>query len=200
MTTAEKLVKIAENVQKVFEAGQKSEYDRFWDAMQNNGNAFDTSYMFCGYYWNDATYNPKYPIVSSSCSQMYRFSMISDVKVGLDFSACTGTYLFTNMATLKRIPKIIVNPNITYTGWFASSPNIEEISFEGTIGKSIDIHWSTKLSFESLASIVGALSKTVTGQTITLPTTARQTYDNATISGAWDNRVSQYTNWTFAYA
>lgn len=200
MTTAEKLVKIAENEQKVYEAGQKSEHDRFWDSLQNDGKSMDTSYMFCGYYWNDAIYNPKYPIVSSSCSQMYRFSMISDVKVVLDFSACTGTYLFTNMANLKRIPKIIVNPNIAYTGWFSSSPNIEEIRFEGFIGKSLDIHWSTKLSMPSLASIVGALSKTVTGQTLTLPTTAESTYDNATFEGRWKELVASKPNWTFAYA
>lgn len=77
---------------------------------------------------------------------------------------------------------------------------LEEIRFEGVIGKSLDIHWSTKLSMMSLSSIVGCLSKTVSGQTITLPTTARATYDNATISGSWDNLVKQYTNWTFAYA
>lgn len=168
MTTAEKLVKIAKNEQKVYEAGQKSEQDRFWDALQNDGKSMDTSYMFCGYYWNDAIYNPKHTIVSSSCSQMYRFSMISDVKVVLDFSACTGTYLFTNMPNLKRIPKIIVNPNITYTGWFSSSPNIEEIRFDGTIGKSLDIHWATKLSYDSVENIFGHLGDTASA-TLTLP-------------------------------
>ena len=42
MSIAEKLTAIAENVPKVYEAGQKSEYDRFWDAYQNNGKLWTT--------------------------------------------------------------------------------------------------------------------------------------------------------------
>lgn len=83
---------------------------------------------------------------------------------------------------------------------FKSCEALVEIRFGGIIGSNVNFQWSKSLSMLSLASIVGALSKTVTGKTITLPSTARATYDNATISGAWDNLVKQYTNWTFAYA
>ena len=62
MSIAEKLVKIAENEQAVFEAGVKSEYDRFWDIVQSKSierNEF--MYMFA--YWAWEYGDPKEPIV-----------------------------------------------------------------------------------------------------------------------------------------
>ena len=180
--------------------GMQQHYDRFWDVLQNKGKAFDTSYMFSGYYWNDNVYNPKYDIKSTNCTQMFRFSMISDVKVVLDFSNTTGTYVLTNMPKLVRVPKIIVNPNINFLGWFTSLPALEEIRFEGIIGKDLDIHWSTKLSAESYESILDCLSTTSSGQTLTLPTTAEATYDAKHGSGAWAERVKGLTNWEIKYS
>ena len=67
---------IAENEQKVYEAGAKSEYDRFWDSYQNNGKAmpFGES-AFYGEWWNDVTFFPKYDIIpgeGNSNSYFYR--------------------------------------------------------------------------------------------------------------------------------
>lgn len=180
--------------------GMQTEYDKFWDAYQGLGEVIAATSMFSGSRWNDTCYNPKIAIKASSFSGMYQNSQISDTKVPLDFTYGSGTDVFRNASKLRNIEKIIVDSDNAFSNWFYNCTALEEIRFEGTIGNSLDIHWSTKLSFESLVSIVSALSKTVTGQTITLPTTARQTYDNATISGAWDNLVKQYTNWTFAYA
>lgn len=185
--------------------GMQTEYDRFWDAYQQEGAVlYSANYMFASPLWVDGIYKPKYPIIPQRATAMYRYTGITDVIVDLDFTQSVApgstSSVFANTSALKRIPKIKVLENMKYDSWFTSNTSLEEIRFEGIIGNSLDIHWSTKLSMESLASIVNALSKTASGQSITLPTTARQTYDNATISGAWDNLVSQYTNWTFAYA
>ena len=49
-----------------FEAGKaegaKSEYDRFWDGYQENGNKISYRFAFYGSSWNDTTFHPKYPI------------------------------------------------------------------------------------------------------------------------------------------
>lgn len=180
--------------------GMQTEYDRFWDAYQNNGEAMDYSYSFAGINWDDDCYNPKYPIKCTNCTNMLRNAIITDTKVPIDISNGSGTYVLANCRNLVRIPKIIVDANVIFTGWLTSCTALEEIRFEGTIGKSLDLHFSTKLSMMSLASIVGALSDTVTGQTITLPTTAQSTYDSATISGRWKELVASKPNWTFAYA
>lgn len=86
MSIADKLALIAENEQKVFEAGyekgkneggggdataayeqgvadgKQSEYDAFWDAYQDNGNRTDYQNCFSGRGWTDETYKPKYDI------------------------------------------------------------------------------------------------------------------------------------------
>ena len=53
MTIAEKLVIITEKIKAVYNSGQKNEYNRFWDAYQNNGNICVGLSMFSGYNWND---------------------------------------------------------------------------------------------------------------------------------------------------
>ena len=84
---------------------------------------------------------------------------------------------------------------------FKSCSSLVEIRFSGKIGNNMNISWSKGLSMMSLSSIVGALSTSVSGKTITLPNTARATYDNATISGAWDAFIEPYrAYWSFAYA
>lgn len=234
MSIAEKLITVAENVPKVYKAGQRSEYDRFWDDFQKEGSRNAYQYAFSN--WNGEYIKPKYKIAPTSggmqqmfCSNTklkkieakyfdfsnlpaatyasadlyYTFQFCSNLEeiedVGISVNFFTGT--FHDCKKLHTIAKLRVNENTQFnTNPFYSCFALEEIRFEGVIGKSLDIHWSTKLSMMSLSSIVGCLSKTVSGQTITLPTTARATYDNATISGSWDNLVKQYTNWTFAYA
>lgn len=67
MTVAEKLTAIAANEQKVFDAGQKAEYDRFWDSFQNNGNRKSYAYGFVG--WPLACFAPKYDIIPTGPAQ-----------------------------------------------------------------------------------------------------------------------------------
>ena len=109
---------------------------------------------------------------------------------------------FMSCRNLETIKGLNVNENTICNNAFNLCDKLVNLSFAdgSVIGKSLDLHWSKNLSFMSLDSVLGALSKTVTGQTITFPTTARETYDNATIGGRWDERVTEYPNWTFAYA
>ena len=235
MSIADKLIRAKEDYDAVYEAGERAEYDRFWDEFQQNGNRTDYNAAFRSVGWTADNFKPKYDIIPvGNTNSMFVASginadlveLLEKQGVVLDFSKATmlgsgfqnskftrigkidcssftatgTTALFSGCTALKVIDKIIINESIALASWFNSCSALEEIRIEGTIGKSLDLHYSKKLSMMSLSSIVGALSKTVTGQTLTLPTTARQTYDNATISGAWDNLVSQYPNWTFAYA
>lgn len=96
MTIAEKLATIAMNLNIVHDVGRQSEYDRFWDSFQDNGNRNDYYRAFGGIGWNDNTYNPKYAIVPKSswdCSGMFMKSRITDIykndTIDIDFSKCT---------------------------------------------------------------------------------------------------------------
>lgn len=66
MSMAEKLTTIAENEQKVYEAGQKSEYDRFWDEHQKNGKRTIYAGAFAG--WKGENFKPKYKITPSGAT------------------------------------------------------------------------------------------------------------------------------------
>ena len=63
MNIAEKLVTIAENQEKVFEAGKQSEHDKFWDVFQINGTrtAYQSALTGSGFSFDN--FYPKYDIV-----------------------------------------------------------------------------------------------------------------------------------------
>ena len=101
MSIAEKLTTIAENEQKVYDAGQKSEYDRFWDDFQQNGERtqYVAAFSAC---WTPETFKPKYPIRPTNAYFMFFnnhgdgiciedfVEFCAENNVVLDFSQCTN--------------------------------------------------------------------------------------------------------------
>lgn len=116
MNTADKLTTVAENEQKVYEAGQKAEYDRFWDTYQQNGNRENYCFAFAGRAWAALVHEIKYPIKivepktnSGYCQNMFAyfnwasgnetFSLydFTELSKKIDFSGCKGAAsLFQN--------------------------------------------------------------------------------------------------------
>lgn len=103
MSIAEKLATIAENQQRVYEAGKAAGggdayYDTFWDNTQNYGNRESHSYAFAGAGWNDNNFKPKYNMHVTNGQYMFRYTAIehlaeilSSQGVVIDFSAITNT-------------------------------------------------------------------------------------------------------------
>jgi hypothetical protein len=192
-----------------YEAGQKAEYDSFWDAVQNYGNRTNYNRGFCGLSWTDTNFKPKYDIRPSEPNAVYSmfgYAAITDLakileekKVVLDTSNASGlfqemfanskvtriptlnitkasgnagvTNMFANCNGLTTIEKIIISEN-TPTGYmFNGVSNLENVIFEGVIGNNIDFSTCSKLTHESLMSIINALkdfSGTTTTKTLTL--------------------------------
>ena len=73
MSIADKLTLIAQNEQKVFDAGKQAEYDAFWDAIQNYGNRKDYHFAFSGDMWTPETFKPKYLIQPTSAYNMFGY-------------------------------------------------------------------------------------------------------------------------------
>ena len=80
----EKLVHIAERMPEVYESGQKSEYDRFWDIFQDNGNRTHYSYGFGGRGWTEETFKPKYDITPTESPSLFYASGNFDLVKALD--------------------------------------------------------------------------------------------------------------------
>lgn len=108
MSIAEKLTTLAQNQQKVYDAGKQAEYDRFWDAYQQNGERTKYNYAFSEG-WNNDTFRPKYPIRATDASYMFDGCGVTDFDfvergVQLDLSAATTlTYMCRNAKGITRM-------------------------------------------------------------------------------------------------
>ena len=212
MTTSEKLIKIAENVQKNVEFGKSQAgggdddyYNVFWDEYQEKGKRVHWVSGFNNKQWNDVTYNPKYPFAEgiTYAASMFQNSQITDTKHPLNFvnlRANAGS-VFNSANKLKTIRTLTVAENTSMANWFQNCTALENIEIAGVIGQNLDIHWSVLLTAKSYHSIMTHLSKTAS-ITLTLPAeaTVRSVYDAKYGSVAWDAITAQYPNVTIMYS
>lgn len=119
------------------------------------------------------------------------------------------SYFISNAEKLISVDKVILKNDGSQTlgsNTFRNLKALEEIRFEGVIGKAgIDLQHSTKLSHDSIVSIVNALSTTTSGLSITLSKTAVNTAFATTTGGTdgstsaeWTALVATRANWTIS--
>lgn len=207
MNIAEKLTTIAENEQKVYDAGheegynegKQAQYKWFWDGMLNYGNP--ANYINRFRRWtNTEIYQPNHNIVHSlsapaSGTETFRESFFTDLKVDNIFSSVSHLNYFCQDCTyLVNARTFHVTATTTYYSPFGNCPKLEEIRFNGTIGKNgLSFKDSTKLSKDSIESVIEHLSSTTSGLTVTFSRTAvNKAFE--TSSGAADGSTS--TEWT----
>lgn len=116
-------------------------------------------------------------------------------------------YGFFNCPKLHTIEKVILKDDGSqgFTDYsFGQNPELVEIRFEGVIGKNgLNLQWSTKLSRQSIASIISCLSSTKTGLSITLSLAAvNKAYERSegandgSSSAEWSLALAAAPNWT----
>lgn len=191
MSIAEKLVTIAENQEKVYDAGKQDEWSAIWDGIQENGNRTDYSAAFRGKGWTDENFSPKYPMQPTSAERMFEGTGISDFTkdgIVLDFSKCTwGRWAFTQTKNTEiKLPTIdlsnlvassetfvnywgkelslITNEKFDFTSSFAGCKYLENLTINGVIHCSINLNDSSLLSAESIQGVIDCL-KDLTGAT-----------------------------------
>lgn len=227
MSIADKLTTIAENVPKVYDAGKKAAGGDFWEKFQQEGLREDYDYAFGGIGWNPNNFKPEYvPMRPNRAVGMFQkaSNLGIDISEIVDFSGCSaisntfnesgitkvGTinatintngnlnFVFLSARKLKTIEKIIVSGNTGYTQAFDNCASLEDVTFEGIIGADISFKSSPKLTAESIISVVEALSKSVSGKTVTFKQSAIDSADWSTTNYAsWDALKATKTNWTF---
>ncbi len=182
LSIADKLTTIAENEQRVYAAGQKSEYDRFWDLFQNYGKR---TYYYNAFAWQNKAvfgwateaYNPKYPIVcegaNAGASIFHYSTAIKDVKVPITIRNTSAKNAFYRCYALENIPSLTLEgvPDFDFT--FASCEALAHITIHGSIDVNISFAESPLLTNESVQSIIDHLAD-LTGkaaQTLTLHAT-----------------------------
>lgn len=201
------------------EQGKQSQYNEFWDAFQQKGNRTEYNYAFHTSQWNDETYNPRYALTPVNAFQMFYSCAATDLKVALDTSNCIAcSYMFCS-SKFRTLPVIDLRKNhktVIVQSMFYGASNLEsietvylhggdvgdsfermtslrEIRLEGELVSSVNLSYSSKLSYYSIKSFVAALSDTVTGKTLTFSPTA---VNNAFADEAWETLVATKPNWT----
>ncbi len=189
MSIARKLQTVAENMQKVYEAGantggggnydegyeigytegelagRENQYNAFWESYTQNGSRYNWNNAFFGYGWNDSTYNPMNDFNNVKyCNNMFSQSAITDIKVTVDLTNSTSaSSIFLSSTNLKTIPLLIVHKDLTFSNVFKGCANLENLTIQGLIGKNgFDVQDSTKLTNESLLSVLNALEDKTT--------------------------------------
>ena len=204
------------------EDGKQAEYDRFWDAYQQNGKLNNYSMAFAGNGWTDENFNPKYDLIVTNANSMFHSSNITGHEkiLSADFSKCTnfglafiysaieefGVIDFASASSLtqtfqfaeaRKIAKLIFyEKNVLSSPWTFSMDYLTEVTFEGTIASSISLQWSP-LNRESILSCFSVLSDTATGKTASFQKTA---VNAAFTTDEWNALVATKSNWTITLA
>ena len=159
--TAAELEAALKNEGAGYENGMKAEYDRFWDSFQANGIAANYNYRF-SMVWNDVTYRPKYPIKinsSGGAQQIFYYSGVTNTIV--DIVALTGVQFYCTFMyarSLVTIPRLVLTNTSYFNNAFRECFALENLNIEGVLGGAgFDVSDSTKLTHDSLMSIINAL-------------------------------------------
>lgn len=133
MTIAEKITRAKNDLDEVYDAGKKAQYDEFWDSMQNNGTRADYYYAFAGYAWTGKTFRPKYDFNRQGAryTDMFFYNLgmqgyslidiLNECGVVLDTS---GAYAVTGMFTFCYTTEI---PHLDLSGVDDANKNIGSI-------------------------------------------------------------------------
>lgn len=211
MSIAEKLTTIAENMQYVYDEGYAAHLKWFWDKMLNNGNAANYIQRFRRW-TNVAIYEPNHNITHStsapeSAQETFRDAFFTDLKVDnvfSDVSVLTNT--FYNCTKLVNARTLHVTEKTSYTSPFGLCSALEEVRFNGTIGKNgLSFSSCTKLSKDSHINTIEHLSATTSGLKVTFSKTAvnkafetSSGANDGSTSAEWTTLVATKSNWTIA--
>ena len=178
MSIAEKLTTIAENEQKVYDAGAKSEYDKFWDAYQNNGNR--KCYQASGFqYMTAEVFRPKYDIRPTSMTYMFYNNDFSgnlvindfvehckDCGIIFDTSKCNRWTNSLGLLKTRRLGVIdfssATNSSQFADVWYANNGYLqtidEVVSSENTAWNSTTFKSATGLINMNVTGVIGTNS------------------------------------------
>jgi hypothetical protein len=150
---------LAEKVDEVYEAGRKDEQTKFWEIFQASGNRTNYLRLCSNGEFNDENFNPIYPITPVNSQQMFGSSspnFVTDTKQPIVVRG-TFHYCFNN-SDVKKVRSIDLTNATSADALFYLARALEEITFVGSIPLNISVSYSTKLTHESLMSLINALA------------------------------------------
>jgi hypothetical protein len=151
----------------VFEAGKKSEYDAFWDAVIWGLNSVGFNACFAGAAWNNYTFKPDQSLyMSGSCAYAFYVNQATSDLVDV-FESIGKQITITNVsnannmfqfARFLRIPTCSFASNITLTNTFTSCFNliqIDSLMFDETVKFLNTFAYSKKIQNLTIDGVIG---------------------------------------------
>ena len=219
MSIAEKLTTVAENVPKVYEAGQ----DDVFNALSNNGTRTEWQYAFRRSDFSGRSFPQKVHV--TNCHQMFANYNGQYLPSGFDFSnqstqdmqwLCRYAQVlkvFPDMGILAQakyggtwqgcyeletIELIRCDENTVFDTSFGGCNKLKNVAFEGTIGQNISFGESGSLSKASIENTIAHLSDTASGKTLTLKQIAVMENIGSPYEQEWLDLVATKPNWTIS--
>ena len=121
---------------------------------------------------------------------------LTDIKVPIYAKNTRFSNTFSGCSKLKTIPLLHMENVTEFTTAFNGCQSLENITIDGKIQVNIDFSPCTKLTGESITSIVNALDPETTGCALTLSETAVINAFDDTTATQWENLITQKPNWT----
>lgn len=183
---------IDDNIPNVYENGRNDWWLKFQQLRELRGY----QYAFRNNTWTDDIYEPVMPINAVSGqnhNEMFRNTWITDTKVPIYFRQSGSTLVFSG-TSLQTIHLLDVIESVTYVNWFANCTSLENITMSGVIGNDIDFQYSP-LNKDSIISIIGCLSSTASGKTLTLKESAVIDAFGSLSSQEWLDLINTKSNW-----
>jgi hypothetical protein len=140
-----------------YDSGYTQREAEWWETLIPK-DGFDSGvYLFSSPRWTDDTYNPPHAIKCKNANQMfYNNPLLTDTKVPIEVTESLSTTF--RYSKLKRIMKVIINENVTFSYTFSNMASLEELYFEGVIGQNgLNFQVSGKLTHDSLMSVINCL-------------------------------------------
>lgn len=152
MSIAEKFETIADEV---YEKGKEDELKSYWGDYQNNGEPTYYAYAFYSAKWTDVMYKPQYDFICrSTVNNMYLQSGVTDTIKPIDITALTSnSSAMFSYSKIKTVRKLIVGEHNTFDKCFQSCSKLENITFEGTIGRSVSFA-DCPLTINSMKNVI----------------------------------------------
>jgi hypothetical protein len=125
----------------------------------------------------------------------YAWGDLALTRIGIiDFSSTTSaTYAFRYNKKLVTIDKLVFHSGIkAFTGAFEQCYALENITIEGEIANSISFSHSSKLTHDSLMSVINALATVETTKTLTLHADSKAKLTDA------EKAIATNKGWTIA--
>ena len=191
-----------------------TKWDKPFNPKYSFKNATKAQYMFSSVKAGDNMYTDKLDF--SKCASMVAVFLDSDVtrlKV-IDMRSCLASYngmasSFYGCTHLREITEFYPSVNTIFSATFSSCTALETINFCSEIAvNGLDLKASKILSKDSIKSIMGALSSSTSGLTVTLSkeavNKAFETSEGANDgenSTAWaDDIIDAHSNWNIVLA